>query len=503
MWLIERGTTGTSGSRIPLPETLLAALVRWYTGTGTTGDEQAGIALVQQARIGAKWLACDCLGRAEPPPLLTPAYLSDAETYYLRRLTGRRRPEHVADCPFFRDQATTRMSEVRDRQLPGEPPSGYFEVIKPAPEKLAQRPDREAIDDRTRHAAFPRLALLLRRLLVAARLTCSTGSENTRHAVGRQLELLRSAAARIEVAPGVELGRVLWIHVAALHSRRLYAALRALEPIWPNGHATQGFLLVYADAFHGHVVHPANGAPFRVANRVQSPAIRGEPLSGPFLVLTVVGAYPEARGLAPLRAYAQPLLSGHSFLAVENDRERALLNALTDAQRRLTSRDWNAIVEKPVFDRLTPFGTARADAVIEASNRLTGETRDLAFLLNASPDDASAPALRALHDDLVCYASDMDGAALPASHQPAGMMFRSQSAEPDVRHAHLVAWRGCDAARLDSATQLPPPSATESWSVLACCARQPQTMYASRTAELRVQWTHCPAHTDAIVGIAP
>ena len=89
-----------------MPSPLREALVRWYVGAGSPGDEEAGITLVQNARIGAKWIACDCLPDDEPPAILTPAFLSEAETYYLRRLTSGKRPDHRADCPFFRDQVT-------------------------------------------------------------------------------------------------------------------------------------------------------------------------------------------------------------------------------------------------------------------------------------------------------------------------------------------------------------------------------------------------------------
>ncbi|EJU09336.1 hypothetical protein LH128_29489, partial [Sphingomonas sp. LH128] len=74
MWLVHRDTDGTGGNRIPLRHELQQALVRWYIGEGTETDEKAGIMLVQQARIGQRWIACGCLGADMPPPILTPAY---------------------------------------------------------------------------------------------------------------------------------------------------------------------------------------------------------------------------------------------------------------------------------------------------------------------------------------------------------------------------------------------------------------------------------------------
>jgi hypothetical protein len=52
MWLIHRDTDGNSRDRIPLPAPLHEALVRWYVGEGSFHDEQAGVTLVQNARIG-------------------------------------------------------------------------------------------------------------------------------------------------------------------------------------------------------------------------------------------------------------------------------------------------------------------------------------------------------------------------------------------------------------------------------------------------------------------
>lgn len=436
MWLIEKGGDGRSGSRIPLPSTLEEALTRWYIGAGNAADERAGITLVQQARIGAKWLACSCLGAEKSPPVLTPAYLSEAETYYLRRLTGQKRPGHRTECPFFRDQATSRVSEVRDRQLPADSPDGYFEVIRPAPEKLAQQPDGAAVDDRTRHASFPKLALLLRRLLEAGGLGhWDPRAEHQVNAIGKQFARLRSVAARIEVAPGLELGRVLWTHSDALHSRRIYAGLRKLEGRWPRSHAPQGFLLTFAREFHGHIVHPADGEPFRVANRIQSPAVRSWPFDGPFLILTVIGTYPEARGYAPLRAYAQPILSGRAFIAVESNTERDIVRTLMDVCSQLDRRSVGASIEKPLFDQLSPLGSCRPDVVLELTLPITGEIKRIGILLSDADDplpDATIDAVRALMPTIVVDAGSLDRVALlRAVEQVLETAYRQSSDNPN------------------------------------------------------------------------
>ncbi|AOH87245.1 hypothetical protein AWL63_24115 (plasmid) [Sphingomonas panacis] len=379
MWLIDRYSDGLGRARIPLPRPLRAALVRWYVGDGSRSDEEAGIMLVQQARIGEKWIACDCLGNDREPPILTPAFLSEAETYYLRRLTGSKRAEHLTNCPFFRDQATNRISEVRNPETPADPPVGYFEVLRPAPEKLAQRPDEDSSDDRTRNASMPRLARLLWRLLNASGLNRSSpiSEEPPERSITQEFKALSAAAARIEIAPGVELSRALWTHARALHTKRAFASIRELAREWPRGHAPQGFLTVFAQEFRGSTIYPAGSEPISVANRIQSPSVRGNRIKGPFLIIVVIGEYPEAHGYAPLRAYAQPIFSGNRFVPVESEFERNTLRALLGLRHAFDRDGIDIAIEKPVFDILTPLGACRPDFLLEARSRHTGEVRQL------------------------------------------------------------------------------------------------------------------------------
>ncbi|USI75123.1 hypothetical protein [Sphingomonas morindae] len=379
MWLIDRHSGGLGKTRIPLPVELRSALVRWYIGEGSRHDEDAGIMLVQQARIGAKWIACDCLGAETSPPILTPAFLSEAETYYLRRLTNAKRPEHRSTCPFFRDQVTNRITETRSALTPADSPVGYFEVLRPAPEKLAQRPLDDASDDRTRSASVPRLARLLWRLLNNAGLNIAPPmtEERAERSIVHEFRALVAAAAKIEIAPGIELGRALWTHGDALHSKRAYASIRELSRRWPPGHAPQGFLTLFAPEFKGTLLKAAGCEPLTIANRIQSPSVRGNRIQGPYLVIVVLGEYPEARGYAPLRAYAQPIYSGNRFMPVESDFERVVLRAILGARRAFDRAGIDLAIEKPVFDILTPLGSGRPDFIVEARSRRSGELRQI------------------------------------------------------------------------------------------------------------------------------
>ena len=378
MWLIDRDTDGSDASRIPLPAPLQQALVRWYVGQGTHHDEQAGITLVQQARIGHKWIACDCLDQGARPPILTPAFLSEADTYYLRRLTSSKRPEHRVDCPFFRDQVTLRITEERSRLTPADPPSGFFEVLRPAPERLAQAPDDDTNDDRHREASTPRLARLLWRLMDAGGSNLVAplryGDE---WSIRAAFASLSAAAAKIEIAPRVELARAFWTHPRALQSKAAYAQLRELAHNWPKDHAPQGFMLLYVPHFKGHEITLPDGDTIAIANRVQSPSVRGNHIAGPYLVLIVIGQYPETRGYSPLRAYAQPIFNGRLFVPVESDFERRTLRCVLDCQKMLHMRGVDLAVGKPLFDTMTELGPCRPDFLLEARSRVTGEVRTL------------------------------------------------------------------------------------------------------------------------------
>src|SRR3546814_11937639 len=81
--------------------------------------------------------------------------------------------------------------------------------------------------------------------------------------------------------------------------------------------------------FEGSTIHVAGSDPVVLANRVQSPSIRGNTIKGPYLTIVVAGQYPEAHGYAPLRGYAQPIYSGKRFIPVDSEFERAVLSDQT------------------------------------------------------------------------------------------------------------------------------------------------------------------------------
>lgn len=141
----------------------------------------------------------------------------------------------------------------------------------------------------------------------------------------------------------------------------------------------------------------ADGPPLTLANRIQSPSIVDNRIGGPYLVLILVGEYPDARGYAALRGYAQPIYSGRRFLPVETMFEREAIRSLL-AVRTLLDRDGVDLhLEKPLFDRLTHSVPCRPSLLLEARSRRTGECRQIAVELCENCTETASDNLRRGH----------------------------------------------------------------------------------------------------------
>ena len=354
MWLVRKGArNGEGGTAI---EPALAETLRiWYSGAGDHRDEEASLLLVRHARRNHLWLACDCQSD-QATPMLSPALLSEADTYYLRRLTGRSRTEHHLDCPFFREQATG--SERTERAPTRNTPDGYFAVLKPAPLALAQAPDDEARPRDSASHGTPRLAKLLWRLLELSGRAEIPGVETRERSIAAEFAAIRALAEQIPLAPGIPLARVLFTHPRDWTSKRVFAVLRELSKSWPQGHEPQAFMLVFAGKVHEHSIETSDGL-IDIATRVRHPGSREAPINGPDLTLVAIGDHPDVRGYAAQRAWAQPVHNGHRFIPVDSDFDREIVDALLAARRILAGDNIELSASKPMFDRITPRGAVR------------------------------------------------------------------------------------------------------------------------------------------------
>ena len=379
MWLIPKDTTGQTG-RVAVSGGLRDALVRWYTGKGSDADHRASVSLVVTSRENTKWLACDCLGEDRPPPLMSPAYLSFQETYYLRRLTSR--PSHDPKCPFYMPQAPQRIRETsKDTLYEIDAPKGLFNAHQKAPEKLAQKPDATEPDDRSRGVAIPRLGKLLWLLLERARsnILRELPPEGPREgSISAEMKRLRDIASQFEIAPGISLARHFYTTAIDYETKRVHARLRKAEGSWPADFAPQAFLLLEASEITGSEIVTGLGT-VQVRNRIQHTGIIRAEVQPPFLVLAVVGEHSKREGYRALRAYAQPVFSGNQFVPAERDHDRTILQELQGAQYALRRARVRMSVKKILFDIETEHGSARPDFLIAVKD--TQKQQQVVFAL--------------------------------------------------------------------------------------------------------------------------
>ena len=389
MWLVPRDTRGRL-YRTDVPSVVRAAMVRWYTGEGSDADHRASVIAVVKARDYHQWIACDCLGDEVDPPLLSPAYLSEAETYYLRRLTSeaQHRPEHHLDCPFFREQAPQR-ERAKATETPRviDEPDGLFSAHRLAPEKLSQAPDDDEPDDRARGVAIPRLARLMWQLMTMARVNTVEPldlDQGRDASMAHEFAAIRSAAERLEIAPGIPLARHLYTHIDLFDREIVFARLREAAKTWPAGHAPQAFLLLYALDISGKTITLAQGRELQIKNRIQHTGIHQRGVGPPYLALAVVGEHNPREGFAALRAYAQPIARPANFIAVHNEGERQAVKDLLDLQYRLRRYRIGLGFNRPLFDLGSRAGPIRPDLILDLRDGRTGEVFDAALEIVAS-----------------------------------------------------------------------------------------------------------------------
>lgn len=386
MWLVPKDSDG-SHAKVGIPADLKAGLVRWYTGQGNEADHRASVSLVVTARENYKWIACDCQGDKPRPPLLSPAYLSEQETYYLRRLTSR--PAHQRRCPFFLPQAPDRIRETaKDTLFEIEFPKGLFNAHKEAPEKLAQQPPDSEPDDRSRGVDIPRLARLLWMLLEAAHtnvIPSLPGDGRPDFSIKHEFAKIYSAAQRFHIAPGIVLADHFYTKAIDYEKKRVHARLREAAKTWTDGYAPQAFLLLEANAISGNEIVTGLGT-VDIRNRIQHTGIIRANVKPPFLVLAVVGEHSKREGYLALRAYAQPVFKGNQFIPIEREGDRELLEALTRFQYRMRAKGVQVAVKKPQFDILTEAGSVRPDLVVAFLDHRTGEEADFAIQVLRSRD---------------------------------------------------------------------------------------------------------------------
>lgn len=391
MWIVSKSHQGLDEHRQPLAVDDHERLMRWYVGDGDRDDELNSVHIVQTIKRDHQWIACNCLGSRNPPPLLAPAYLSMASTFYLRRLTGTGRPEHHHECPFFRSQLDYQQklaSQIEGKPL--KPATGYFEAQKPLATNLAQMPDETIVVAGSKPKSTPKLARMLWTLLDRAETNFLPPPDRDRTpTILAQFAALQRGAEGISIAPRIPLIEHFYTHTRDLVSGAIYSKLERASSIWTTGHSPQAFLITFARTISKNAIITVDGD-VEIPNLLETviaadtdpgsetgpddtpihpTATIGKPPKdlnglGPYLAIIVIARPLEGGPFQPLRAYAQPIVSGHHFCPVDSVAERDVLKILMSLQRQRGQGQGAFSIEKPLFDLETPDGHCRPDFMI-------------------------------------------------------------------------------------------------------------------------------------------
>ena len=406
MHLIDRNAGSPAGGEPTVPAHIAAALRNAYLGNPTAEEMTEAIEAVRTARTSRKWFACDCRSEEGVYPLIAPAYLTSAKTYYLRRLAGPRRPLHAVTCPFYRDRGEKGLGPLPGRRIPVQAPVGFFSVIEQdSTRKVAAAGDRlSSIPAERSYSPSPLARQLLRLVRLAGLNRLPPVQSSQPSSIAGEFGRLRAAAENILVSKNIPLARVLATHPDAYLTNRLFAQIRRAQAGSPS-EPPQGFLLLYASRLSPHIVHAASKADIEIAGGIASPPGVSLAEDGPFLVLGVVGDYAGAKGLAALRAYAQPIYSANQFIPVSGDFQRSLLRSVNSLRWALSHRrpELRISLEIPLFDMHTREGPVRPDLAAEVISTETGEVRTC-YLIDSNRSEDDAPGASALSEFGPIYA---------------------------------------------------------------------------------------------------
>lgn len=375
MWSCEKTTSLDKQVFDPVPYELDEAIKRLWIGEGSDADSDVAAFGLRLLHNQGKWLACDCRAHESVFPLMAPAYLSAFGTYYLRRLYGKTRPDHHPDCMFHSEPwlGSDRLFEIESPNCP----DGYFEVTDPRPQDL-QCSDSASLRDGLRSPRLytDRLRLQLWRLMERAKLNeIAPPIRSIQPSYTHEYAKLKDAADRLHVGHGQPLSLVFETVPQAIERRSIYARIRRVMKANPNG-AGQGFLAFMAKDVTKDRIVTRSGT---ITPRAGVDIVAG---GSPYLVLVLVGA-DETGGLQPLKACAQPILSGRRFFPVFHEDERNWIEELISEQFRMrrAQPEVAAGLRRPLFgkdDRKTLFTHVVSMTTGETNARPVGFTSKVA-----------------------------------------------------------------------------------------------------------------------------
>jgi hypothetical protein len=344
MWAANKTISIERQTLDPLPLELIDAIRSLWTGLGDDDDREIAAIGLKALHDRNRWIACDCRMDEGVLPLMAPAHLETYGTFYLRRLYGNTRPLHADGCIFHGEPylGEDRLIEMGSMSCP----DGFFEIDDADPDPCEASFNLGHPGDGGPPGLYTdRMRLALWRLMERARLNeIAPPLPTIRPSYKHEYAKLKDAAERLHVAVGIPLSSVLETSPAAVERRSIYAKVRASLKADPHAPG-QGFVVFMAKGVKGKTITTTSGT----ITTVQT--IDVVPGGGPYLVMVLVGER-QGKGLLPLRAVAQPILSGRRFFPVFAPEERDWTEALITEQYRLrrTHRHLAPGLRRQLFD---------------------------------------------------------------------------------------------------------------------------------------------------------
>jgi len=346
-----------------------AIILAAFASFGATAQARTrGADVVRTAQHRECRFRCDCLGAADPAPVLVPI----TETH-IRRCPYH--PEHAADCPFEMTAAERKGYVASLREPAAGESFKLARVIKQASGPLVREASGasacESEEDKDGLAAArgvytarrerSKLSQLLFKLLADARV----------HQVGRgprghadQQAALYTAAREISLGGDLRLSGVLYTDAGQLED--LVGRVR-LRVRWPDGRRPHGVLVFTAERLEGDVIVAVSGTRLTVEGPIAvfGPG-SGRVRTGPFVVAVLVASPDGRAAMAPLKAYAHPCWSATDILPVDSSHERRSLHRLVGFQGWMAEQGYVVEVTKPLHDRSRYFlGREEPDQLVK------------------------------------------------------------------------------------------------------------------------------------------
>lgn len=369
--------------RYKVPEEETAILFAVASGDACDHQKKEFVEIVRKLRELNLWLACNCRLEDEVLPLVRCCRYRGGQSYGLARFASDGpRPSHSADCPFH---GTTRIRVDANKNL--DPSdfgfSGGFRAIGGS--VLAG--DGEGSVPGKTSKNLPKIVRMLISLLEAGEFNqiVFKGHGTKPADLYGEFDRLKRAATNFDIVKGViNLSPAL---TSAINKMKGVNFQRYISGLFKTAHLpeeTQGFLTFYTKDVSDKVLTGPTG---RVT--LQEPPVLAPNTSfsdfkdAPSLSLVCYGPGRQGERWKPYKAVTVPVLSGRSFVPVQDRFERKALKLCIEACKTFKANyPTRHVVIKQSFLRLFDGPTDAGDFTITVHNPASGQQKTVHCFLD-------------------------------------------------------------------------------------------------------------------------